>query len=512
MAASSQPLAVEAAINTLRSGGNAIDAAVIATFVLNVVEPMSTGIGGDCFALMYLAKEKRLTGINASGRSPRAASVELLLEQGIKQIPTEGPLSITVPGALDGLAQCLTRYGTISLHDALLPAIFYADNGFPVTEIVSQLWESGSGKLKRNSESARVYLPDGKPPNPGDVFYNPDLAQTFKSIAKRGPDIFYSGELGNEIVSAVQNLRGVIDINDLANHRSDWVEPIQISYRGYDVVEMPPNNQGLATLIALNIIEGYRLCEMEHNSVEYLHCLIEAMKLALADADNFIGDPDGAVEIDKILSKEYAQKRRSLISSQRALGKPNSNIEIVQGDTAFVAVVDEEGNAVSMISSLFKAFGSGITVPRTGLLLQNRGSGFKVESNHPNRLAPGKRPYHTIMPAIIMHDNKPWACFGVVGGMMQPQGHLQLVSNLIDFGMNPQSALDAPRFRVLEGNEVALENGIAESVRAKLASLGHEIKSSSSDEGFGGGQVLLISDAAIYGGSDFRKDGCAIGY
>jgi len=312
-------------------------------------------------------------------------------------------------------------------------------------------------------------------------------------------------------VSAVQGLGGVIDLTDLADHRSDWVEPIKISYRGYDIVEMPPNNQGLAALVALNIVEGYRLCEIPHNSAEYLHCLIEAMKLALVDADNCIGDPDVALPINKILSKEYAHAQRAQISSHRT-GKLNSTVENVHGDTAIVAVVDEQRNVVSMISSLFKAFGSGITVPRTGLLLHNRASGFKLDPDHPNSLAPGKRPYHTIMPAIIMRDDKPWACFGVVGGMMQPQGHLQLVSNLIDFGMNPQSALDAPRFRVLDGNGLALENGIAQSVRAKLEALGHEVRSSSNDEGFGGGQVLLLSDTVIYGGSDFRKDGCAIGY
>jgi len=275
---------------------------------------------------------------------------------------------------------------------------------------------------------------------------------------------------------------------------------------------MPPNNQGLAALIALNIVEGYRLCEMEHNSSEYLHCLIEAMKLALSDAENNVADPDGAVQIDEILSKKHAQERRAQISTHRALGAVDRSAENVHGDTAFVAVVDEQRNVVAMISSLFKAFGSGITVPRTGLLLQNRGSAFRLEPNHPNRLAPGKRPYHTIMPAIIMRDDKPWASFGIVGGMMQPQGHLQVVCDLIDFDMNPQSALDAPRFRVLENSQLALENGISESVCAELASKGHNIRSGSTEEGFGGGQVILISDGILYGGSDSRKDGCAIGY
>jgi gamma-glutamyltranspeptidase/glutathione hydrolase len=512
MVASSQPLAVEAAIDTLRSGGNAIDAAVTATFVLMVVEPMSTGLGGDCFALISLAKENRLIGINASGRAPRAASLEALLEQGLRQMPLEGPLSITVPGALDGLVQCLASYGTISLSEALLPAIFHAENGFPVTEVAAQMWERGSARLKRNSESARCYLPNGKPPLPGQVFRNPDLAQTLRLIAERGSDVFYSGEIAEALVSAVQNVNGLISLADMTAHTSDWVEPIKTSYRGYDVIEMPPNNQGLAALIALNIVEGYRLCEMQHNSSEYLHCLIEAMKLALADAQNNVADPNEPVQIDNLLTKNHAQERRIQINPVSGQGTLDRNAENEHGDTVYVAVVDEQRNVVSMISSLFKAFGSGVTVPETGLLLQNRGSGFRLEPSHPNRLAPGKRPYHTIMPAMITRDNLPWACFGVVGGTMQPQGHLQVVCNLIDFDMNPQSALDARRFRVLEDGQLALEDGISESVWAQLAALGHNIKSDSTEEGFGGGQIILISDGTLFGGSDPRKDGCASGY
>ena len=512
MVASSQPLAVEAAIDTLRSGGNAIDAAVTATFVLMVVEPMSTGLGGDCFALVNLAKENRLIGINASGRAPRAASLEALLGLGVKQMPLEGPLSVTVPGALDGLVQSLATYGTISLSEALLAAIFYAENGFPVPEVAAQMWELGSTKLKRNSESARIYLPNGRPPLPGQLFRNPDLAQTLRLIAERGSDVFYSGEIGEALVSAVQNLNGLISLADLTEHTSDWVEPIKTSYRGYDVIEMPPNNQGLAALIALNIVEGYRLCEMGHNSAEYLHCLIEAMKLALADAQNNVADPNEPVQIDNLLTKNHAQERRIQINPDSGKSTFDRNAGNEHGDTVYVAVVDEQRNVVSMISSLFKAFGSGVTVPKTGLLLQNRGSGFSLEPSHPNRLAPGKRPYHTIMPAIITRDNRPWACFGVVGGMMQPQGHLQVVCNLIDFDMNPQSALDAPRFRVLKDGELALEDGIPESVCAQLAALGHDIKSEPTEEGLGGGQVILISEGTLFGGSDPRKDGCASGY
>lgn len=511
MAVSSQPLAVEAAINVLRAGGNAVDAAVTATALLSVVEPMSTGLGGDCFALIYLAGEQRLIGLNASGRVPSAASVDALLERGFKQVPLEGPLSITVPGALDGLARCLVHFGTITLEQALEPAVFYAERGFPVTEIVAQLWQRSREKLARNAESARVYLPQGRVPRPGELFRNPDLARTLKAIGQHGPDLFYRGEIGKAIVAAIRELGGLISLEDLAAHASDWVEPIETSYRGYDVVEMPPNSQGLATLVALNIVEGYRLSEMEHNSAQYLHCLIEAMRLALSDAQSHVADPAEPIDLKELISKQYAQRRRAQIDPNRACDA-GARARCLQSDTVYVAVVDEQRNVVSMMSSLFKAFGSGITVPHTGLLLQNRGACFRLDPGHPNRLAPGKRPFHTVMPAMIMRDRHPWACLGMVGGLMQPQGQLQVICNLIDFEMDPQAALDAPRFRLLEDGHLSLENGIAESARARLEAMGHILKLNPTEGEFGGGQVILISDEALCGGSDPRKDGCAIGY
>lgn len=511
MAASSQPLAVEAAVNVLRSGGNAIDAAVTATAVLSVVEPMSTGIGGDCFALIYLAKEQRLIGLNASGRAPRSASAEAILERGLSKVPLEGPLSITVPGALDGLGQCLASCGTITLQQALEPAIYYAEHGFPVTEVAAQLWNRTTPKLMRNTESARVYLPNGRAPQPGERFRNPDLARTLRLIAGQGIDVFYNGQLGASIAKAVGDLGGMLSQEDLASRTSDWTEPVQTSYRGYDVIEMPPNNQGLTALMALNIVEGFALSGMVHNSSEYLHCLIEAMKLALQDGQTHIADPSVPIQLTELLSKSYAQRRRAEINSAAA-NSTSLRIQQSHSDTVYVAVVDEQRNVVSMISSLFKAFGSGITVPGTGIVLQNRAAGFRLEPGHPNRWAPGKRPFHTIMPAMIMSDGQPWACFGAVGGLMQAQAHLQLVCNLIDFDMNPQAALDAPRFRVLEDGQVAIEAGISDTVQAKLAALGHQLQSESTEEGFGGGQIIVISGGALYGGSDPRKDGCAFGY
>jgi gamma-glutamyltranspeptidase / glutathione hydrolase len=512
MVASSQPLAVEAGIETLRSGGNAIDAAVTATFVLNVVEPMSTGIGGDCFAIIYLAKEKKLIGINGTGRSPAHISAEALIERGIKSMPVEGPLSITVPGALDGLAKCLKEYGTISLSEALAPAVYYAQQGFPVTEIIAGQWERASPKLKRNSESARVYLPGGQAPAVGQVFRNPDLEKTFRAISEQGTDVFYGGKIGESIASSVQDLNGFMTLSDLAEHASNLVKPIRCSYRDqYEIIQMPPNSQGLVALIALKILDGYRLHDMVHDSPEYLHHLIEAMTLALAEAHHNVGDPDDSTQIDELLSQQHAQTLRDRINAKEA-GQKQVRLSEGHHDTVFVTAVDEQRNVVSMISSLFQAFGSGVTVPGTGIVLQNRGAGFTLEPNNRNTLRSRKRPYHTLMPGLVLRDGRPWACLGVVGGMMQPQGQVQVISNLIDFDMDPQSALDAPRFRMWEDHTIGLEEDLSNSVIRDLESLGHRIKAKTTAEEFGGGQVILIDDETLYGGSDKRKDGCASGY
>ncbi|MFN2533551.1 MAG: gamma-glutamyltransferase [Pyrinomonadaceae bacterium] len=512
MVASSQPLAVQAAIETLRLGGNAIDAAVTATFVLNVVEPMSTGIGGDCFAIIYLAKEKKLIGINGTGRSPADISADALIERGIKGMPVEGPLSVTVPGALDALARCLRDYGSISLSEALAPAISYAAQGFAVTEVIARQWAAASSKLKQNPESAQVYLPGGQAPAVGQVFRNQDLEKTFRAISEQGIDVLYNGKIGESIASSIQSLTGFITLSDLAEHSSDLINPIRCSYRDrYEIIEMPPNSQGLAALIALNILDGYRLNEMDHGSAEHLHHLLEAMKLALVEAHNNASDPDDSTHIDELLSQQHTQTLRARIDANAAR---QGEVTPTAGahDTVFVAAVDEQRNVVSMISSLYKAFGSGVTVSKTGIVLQNRGAGFTLEPNNRHTLRPRKRPYHTLMPAMILRDGEPWACVGVVGGMMQPQGQVQVISNLIDFDMDPQSALDAPRFRILEDQTIALEDNLRESVVRELESLGHPIKANTTEEEFGGGQVILIDDETLYGGSDKRKDGCAIGY
>jgi len=510
MVASSQPLAVGAAIDTLRTGGNAIDAAVTATFVLNVVEPMSTGIGGDCFALIYLAREKKLIGINGTGRSPASISVAALIDRGLTNMPVEGPLSITVPGALEALTRCLQDYGTFSLSEALAPAISYAQQGFPVTEIIARQWAGASAKLRQNSESARVYLPGGKAPAAGEVFRNADLARTFEAISEQGIEVFYNGELAETIASSIQSLHGFIALSDLAEHTSELVTPIRCSYRDrYQIIEMPPNSQGLVALIALRVLDGYGLNCMDQGCTEYLHHLLEATKLGLSDAHNHVSDPDDPVQIEELLSDSHIEAlRQKIVPNKAGQVTPTSG----QHDTVFVAAVDEQRNVVSMISSLYKAFGSGITVPGTGIVMQNRAAGFTLEPDRRHTLRSRKRPYHTLMPGMILRDDQPWACLGVVGGMMQPQGQVQVISNLVDFDMNPQSALDAPRLRVLEDQTIALEHGFSDSVIRELESIGHSLKPSTNEEEFGGGQVILIDGDTLYGGSDKRKDGCAIGY
>jgi gamma-glutamyltranspeptidase/glutathione hydrolase len=510
MAASSQPLAVEAAINVLRTGGNAIDAAVTAHAVLSVIEPQSTGIGGDLFAVIWLAREQRLVGLNASGRSALRSSVDAIRSLGHSRVPFEGALSITVPGVVDGMSRCLERYGTFSLRRALEPAIAFASEGFPVTEITSRMWNEAIPKLSGNPESARVWLSDGAAPQPGDIFRNTDLARTLREIADQGPQYFYSGSLGSLIAQGVRDAGGTLEIDDLAAHESSWVEPISTRYRECDVVELPPNNQGLAALLALDVLENFSLSGMSPQSPDHLHLMIESMKLGFADSTACIGDPREPINLPYLLSKSYATSRSSCLRTDKAVSAVKGEIP-PSGDTVYVAVVDSERNVVSMISSVFKSFGSGVTIPNTGIVMQNRGACFTLEEGHPNCFAPRKRPFHTIMPGMLMKNGRPWACFGVVGGLMQAQAHLQVVSNLVDFQMSPQAALDRPRFRILEDGSVSFERGIAEEARSQLIQRGHNINADHVED-YGGGQVIIISDRTLFGGSDGRKDGCAIGY
>jgi len=516
MVATSQPLAAQAGLQVLIGGGNAVDAAVATAAVLNVVQPMSTGIGGDVFALLYLADSGAVKALNASGRAPRRATLSYFQERGLAEIPTTGMLPVTVPGTVDGWATVLEAHGTMSLAEVLEPAITYAEEGFPVTERVARGWRMLAPKLMAHPDAAATYLVDGQPPRPGQVFRQPNLARTLRLIAEEGRDIFYRGEIADQIVRFSEANGGLLSLDDLAEHRSTWEEPIWIDYRGCRIYECPPNGQGLAALLALNVVQGYDLASSGHNTAEALHLLIEAMKLGFADAFEYVADPAFAdIPLAGLLSADYTAQRRRLIKPKRALAGVPAGIPEVGGDTVYLTIVDGDGNAASFINSLYMGFGSGMVVGDTGIALQNRGALFSLDPGHRNCIAPGKRPYHTIIPALATRDGRLFMSFGVMGGFMQPQGHLQVVCNILDFGMNPQEALDAPRFRWDRGRVVALEPGVPPEVRRTLQDWGHEVVVGEPWQGnFGGGQVIMRDpeSGVLLGGSEPRQDGCAVGY
>ncbi len=514
MVATSQPLAAMAGVRVLMQGGNAADAAVTVAAMLNVVEPMSTGIGGDCFALIFEAETGRVTALNDSGRAPGAFTLEEAQRLGLEEIPLEGPLSVTVPGTVSGWAGLLDRFGTMSLADCLAPAIATAESGFPVSERISAAWGSLVDKLSRDPEATRVYLP---PPGPGETHHQPDLARSLRAIADRGDEAFYRGSLAGQIASYVQSKGGYLAAEDMSAHVATWEESILTTYRDVEVLEHPPNGQGLAALLALNIVERYDPREVDYYAPARWHLMIEAMRLAMTDAACYVADPAFAdVPVIGLLSKEYATWRHALIQPDSALelataGRPEHQ------DTVYLTVVDAQRNAVSFINSLYYGFGSGLVVPGTGICLQNRGACFTLEPSHPNVLDGGKRPYHTIIPAMVLRDGRLWASFGVMGGFMQPQGHLQVLVNLVDYQLDPQAALDAPRFRVDErgGPRVAIETGVPLKTRRALAAMGHDVRPETTfSPGFGGGQAIVVDPETdvLWGGSDPRKDGCAVGF
>jgi gamma-glutamyltranspeptidase/glutathione hydrolase len=517
MVAASQPLATQAGVSMLEQGGNAVDAAIAAAAALNVVEPMMTGIGGDVFALIYLGQSRELMALNASGRSPRAADIARLRSLGFDRMPETGIQAVTIPGTVDGWSTLLERYGTMSLSQVLAPAIALAENGFPVTEVVAYWWGMLRAKLQADANAARTYLPGGRAPKPGEVFAQPDLAETFRKIARGGRDVFYRGEIGEAIAACSRENGGLITVEDLRDHTSTWVTPISTGYRGYDVYQCPPNGQGLVTLLALNILEAYDLRSLGHNSPEYLHFLLEALKLAFVDASWYVADPDFIdIPLEGLLSQAYAEQRRQLIDPDKVLPGVEVGVPEAEGDTVYLATADNQGNTVSFINSLYQGFGSGIVVGGTGICLQNRGGLFSLEPDHPNRLEPGKRPYNTIIPALVLKDGAPFLTFGVMGGFMQPQGQVQVLLNIVEFGMGVQTALDAPRFRYYQvNNTCALEPAFPPDVLKALAARGHRIIELDDpySQQFGGGQAILVhpESKALIGGSDPRKDGCAIG-
>lgn len=538
MVATSQPLAAMAGLRTLLDGGNAADAAVATAAALAVVEPMSTGLGGDAFALFYDAqarpdagrvgtcRDQRVTALNGSGRAPAALHLDELRRAGLSEIPLDSPHSVTVPGTVAAWADLLARHGTMPLGVALQPAIAYARDGFPVSEIIAANWQRLEPKLRRWPSGAEL-LPGGRAPRMGEVVRLPELAHTLQVIAEGGAEAFYLGETGRRIAAFVQQQGGRLDTSDLAAHCSTWDEPISLEYHGLRVWECPPNGQGLAALLALGVVAGEDLTVAA--PAERWHLLIEAMRLAFADAQRWVADPAFVdLPLAELLSREYLAGRRGQIDALRANPQPRSGLPAAEGhflqrasrsDTVYLSVVDGQGNACSFINSLYYGFGSGLVAPGTGVALQNRGALFSLDPAHPNRLEPGKRPYHTIIPALVTQDDDLWASFGVMGGFMQPQGHLQVLVNLLDLALSPQEALDAARFCLLDGEpggSVAIEASAGDELITALRAKGHSVQVKRGLERmvFGSGQVIRrdAANGVLIAGSDGRRDGCAIGW
>ena len=510
-AATSQPLATAAAIEVMERGGNAIDGAVAAAAVLNVVEPHMTGMGGDAFSIVWWAETGELFGLDASGRSGSGMTVDALRARGHERMPGSGPEAVTVPGAVSGWSALVERFGRLELAEVLAPAIRIARDGFPVTPVIARQWGSAAQKLSRDEGARATYLVDGeRAPRAGEWVANPDLARTFQRIADEGPGVLYGGALGRELVDGLTALGGFITLDDLAAHEVRWVEPLSTDFRGYTVWELPPAGQGIAALEMLEILEPFDLAVMGHNSADYLHHLIEAKKLAFADLYRYVSDPE-TMEIDptSLLSPGYVGARRALIDPDAAAERVEPGRAITDSETIYLAVADADGNMVSFINSVYSSFGSGIVIPGLGFALQNRGGGFVMEDGHPNRVAPRKRPFHTIIPGFVTRDGEPVMAFGLMGGSMQPQGHTQLLLNMLVFGMDPQEAVDAARFRHLSGRRVAIER-VTEEVAGQLAARGHELSDWTRTD-FGGAQVILRLPRGWAAASEPRKDGHAAG-
>ena len=572
MAATSQPLVTQVAIDILKQGGSAVDAAIAANATLGLMEPTGSGVGGDLFAIVWDAKTQKLHGLNASGRSPYALTLQHFKDLQLTHIPPHGPLPVTVPGCVDGWFELHKRFGKLPMSAILAPAIQYAKEGFPVSELIAYYWSRGGRTLKDQPGFAEVFLPDGRALKKGDIFRNPRLAHTYELLAGDGRDAFYRGEIGSAIAAFCKTAGCFLTEKDFADHTSTWVEPVSTTYRGYEVWELPPNTQGIAVLQMLNILEPYDLTSMGHNSADYLHRLIEAKKIVFEDRARFYADPDFVqVPVAALISKAYADERHKLLNIRQASnrfdpGDPRLSV----GDTVYLTVADNDRNMVSLIQSNYRGFGSGLSPDGLGFVLQDRGELFSLDENHPNAYAPHKRPFHTIIPGFVTKDGKPWLSFGVMGGDMQPQGHVQVLCNIIDFGMNVQEAGDAARFhhqgstepteplnqsrdregavpsepgaqatgqpsaiakgasqegqsvprqvwsgptdRMSTGGFVALESGVPMEVQRTLAQKRHDVRFES--DGFGGYQAIMYdAKRDVYlGGSDFRKDGCAAGY
>lgn len=525
MAATSQPLATQIALDVLKEGGSAVDAAIAANAALGLMEPTGNGIGGDLFAIVWDTKTQKLYGLNASGRSPYSLTLQYFKNKGYQQIPSHGPLPVSVPGCVDGWFELHKKFGKLPMEQILAPAIQYAREGFPVSELIAYYWERSVPILKKYPNFEEIFTINGRAPRKGEIFHNPYLANTLEKIAHGGRDVFYKGEIARIIDTFMRRQGGFLSYQDLADHTSEWVEPVSVNYRGYDVWELPPNGQGIAALQMLNILEGYDIRSMGFGSADYIHYFVEAKKLAFEDRAKFYADPDfNEIPVKELISKKYAAERRKLIDARRsARSYPAGNPALRSGDTVYLTVADQEGNMVSLIQSNYRGMGSGMVPDGLGFILQDRGELFTLKEGEFNTYAPHKRPFHTIIPGFVTKNGKPFLSFGVMGGAMQPQGHVQVLINIIDFGMNIQEAGDAPRIRhdgssqptgetMTDGGWVNLESGFSYEAVRDLMSRGHRVRFSKG--GYGGYQAIMYDAAqgVYYGASESRKDGQAAGY
>lgn len=524
--ATSHPLAAQVGLDILKDGGNAADAAIAASAMIGLVEPMSCGIGGDLFVIYWDAKTEKLYGLNASGRSPYGLNLDIIKEKGLDQIPHYSPLAWSVPGCVDGWAKLRGRFGTKPFSDLLNPSISYAESGFPVTQVIASYWERSADRLRKWPTSVATYLPNNQAPAEGEVFRNPQLAATYRAIAEDGRDAFYTGDIAKKIVAFSEANGGYFSMKDFVDHTSDWIDPVSTNYRGYDVWELPPNGQGIAALEILNLIEPHDVKAMGHNSADLIHLFVESKKLAFADRAKFYADPDfNRLPTAELISKAYADKQRTRIDMQKAATDvPAGDPKLGHGDTIYLTVVDKDRNCCSFIQSNYHGFGSQIVPADVGFAMQNRGQLFSLEDDHLNRLEPHKRPFHTIIPAFVTKDDKPYFCFGVMGGDMQPQGHVQVLMNIIDFGMNVQEAGDAARVQHFGsqtptglpmeegGGRVAIESGVSLESAEELLRRGHKLIRAPGS--FGGYQGILIDwkNGTLHGATEARKDGAAVGY
>ncbi len=528
MAATSQPLATQIALDVMKQGGSAMDAAIAANAALGLMEPTGNGVGGDLFAIVWDPKTKQLYGYNGSGRSPKSLTLAEFQRRGLKDIPPTGPLPVSVPGAVDAWFALHERFGRKPMAENLAPAIRYAREGHPVAETIAYYWDRSVPRLSQYPGFKEQFTLDGHAPRKGEVWKNPNLANTLQKIADGGRDAFYKGEIARTIDAYFKANGGFLSYDDLASHHGEWVQPVSSNYRGYDVWELPPNSQGIAALQILNILEGYDFSKIAFGSPEHIHLYVEAKKLAFADRARFYADPAfQKAPIDKLISKEYAAERRKLISPDKALKEvqPGTPKQLEEGDTIYMTVADADGMMVSLIQSNYRGMGSGMAPPGLGFILQDRGEMFVLKKDHPNGYAPGKRPFQTIIPGFVTKDGKPYMSFGVMGGAMQPQGHAQIVMNMVDFHMNLQEAGDAPRIQhegsteptgqataMTDGGEVNLESGFSYETIRELMRKGHRIVFA--DGPYGGYQAILRDPATgvYYGASESRKDGQAAGY